>query len=59
MNNDRLPRSYDEWRTRNQQDDEDERDYKRKLDDEKADRADEERDRQKDERAERRQANDE
>ena len=54
MSLDRLPRGYDEWRTRNWEDQEDDRNNEQRIADAKADRADDERDRKKDERAERR-----
>ena len=54
MSLDRLPRGYDEWRTRNREDQVDDRNNEQRIADAKADRADDERDRKKDERAERR-----
>jgi hypothetical protein len=43
-----LPRDYDEWRTRNQEDEEDRQAAKRRRDEDLADRADYEHDRRKD-----------
>lgn len=46
-----LPRGYDEWRTRSDTDEADEREAKRIRDEDLAERADELRDRQKDDEA--------
>lgn len=46
---DGLPRGYDAWRTRNAEDEQDERDRKRQRQLDEADRADEMRDRERDE----------
>ncbi len=54
MSLERLPRGYDEWRTRNREDQEYDRNNEQRIADAKADRADAACDRKKDERAERR-----
>ena len=54
---DGLPRGYDEWRTRNQEDEDDEANNKRAIAEARAERADYEHDREKDERSERRHDN--
>lgn len=46
---DGLPRGYDEWRTRNAEDEQDARDAQRQRELDEADRADEMRDRERDE----------
>lgn len=54
---DGLPRQYDEWRTRNREDEEEEASNKRAIAEARADMADYEHDREKDEKAERRHDN--